>query len=173
MSTKDTLKAADTLLKTFGPVVEALPAIITALSEKSSVEQSIAELERAYERLVAKYNEKVADFDKADAAERVRMDARRAELNALEETAKAALADLAKKNRDMGTKINARQKELGQMQTTFAQEVAAYKELKTAEIEAAKAAAAAKIEEFNLAAAEAQKKHDDIVKKLEALKAKL
>lgn len=173
MSTKDTIKAAEALLKTFGPIVEAIPAVIAGLERQDQAEKLLAQLQKDYNALVDQYNKKLGEIEQAEVLLQKRFDARQEELNALETTAKDALADLAKKNREMGAKITARTKELDQAQAEATKRVAAIEAECKASEEAMRKASAARVAEIEVATAEAQKKHDDIVKKLEALKAKL
>lgn len=173
MSTKDTLKAAQMLQNMFGPVVEALPTLITQLEQTDAAEKQLKKLENEYNSLVTKFNAKVDAIDKLDADLAKRNDARQAELKAIEANSTAAIKEMQKKQRELTGKINERQKEVEQVR---ADSVATIQRIEIELLETEemlRKASAARVAELDAAAAEAQKRHDDIMKKLEALKAKL
>lgn len=173
MSTKETLKAANLLQNMFGPVVEALPALITQLEQTDAAEKQLKKLENEYNALVKKFNAKVDAIEKLDADLAKRNDARQAELKALEANSTAVIKDLQKKQRDLTSKINEKQKELESAERDSAGKVAAAEKLGAEQVAAVQASTSARIEEMNAATAEAEKKYADTVKKLEALKSKL
>lgn len=173
MSTKDTLKAAQTLQNMFGPVVEALPTLITQLEQTDAAEKQLKKLENEYNSLVTKFNAKADAINKLDADLAKRNDARQAELKAIEANSTAAIKEMQKKQRELTGRINEKQKELAQAEQENTARADAMQKMCDAQIEAIQARTAQRIEEMNAATAEVEKKHADTVKKLEALKAKL
>lgn len=173
MATKDTIKSAQSLLDTFGPVVEALPAVITALKDQDSLERRKAQLASEFNALVDAFNAKLADLEKVDADMVARKNARQDEFNKMELEGQAAVKELQTKQRELTSKITAKRKELETAELDTARLVNEARAKLDAEMKALEVEGVARRTELAAATAEAEKKFAATVKKLEDLKAKL
>ena len=79
MSTKDTMKAVQTVLDTFGPVMAALPAVMETLGQQDKAERRVKQLQDDANKLVDQFNAQVALWEKSEADHKARLAAREME----------------------------------------------------------------------------------------------
>lgn len=173
MSTKDTMKAVQTVLDTFGPVMAALPGALEALREQDKAERRLKQLEGDANKLVDQYNAQVALWEKSEADHKARLKAREEESFAQVEKAKAELKDIQAKQCAASKAITDKEKALLTFNSAMEIELSKARADCDAQIAAARKLAQEQIAAIEVEVEAAEKKHTAAVKKLEDLKAKL
>lgn len=173
MAAKDTQKAAKAVMDMFGPLVEALPAVIDQLGKEVEGEKRIKQLEIEYNRLVDKYNAQLDKFDVAQKAHDKAMEERRKHFADLEATGAAALKDMANKQREASRKVGEKTKALQDAEAELA------KTLESANAKAKEAVkqieehTSARLAELSAQIEAAEKRYDETVAKINKLKSSL
>lgn len=173
MSTKDTMKAVQTVLDTFGPVMAAMPAALEALGQQDKAERRLKQLQDDANKLVDQYNAQVALWEKSEAEHKARLAAREMESFTAVEKAKAELKDIQQKQRQATKAITDKEKALLTAQSVIESELAKVRAECDAQITAARKLAQEQIATIEAEVEAVEKRHAAAVKKLEELKAKL
>lgn len=173
MSTKDTMKAVQTVLDTFGPVMAALPAALDALSMQDKAERRVKQLESDANKLVDQYNAQVALWEKAEVEHKARIDAVSSEHATQVSKAQADLKEVQRKVREATKTLEGKEKALLTAQTLMEAELAKVEFEGIAKIEVARKATDAQVASIEAEVEAANKRYAAAAKKLEDLKAKL
>lgn len=173
MSTKDTIKAVQAVLDTFGPLVTALPVALDTLVNQDKAERRVKQLEDDANKLVDRFNAQVALWETAEVEHKTRLDAQAREVADQLAKARSDLKDVQAKQRQVTKLLADKDRELLTAQTTMQEKLDAARRQFDAEVAQARQQADEQIASIREAVDVAEKKHAAVVKKLEDLKAKL
>ena len=173
MSPKDTAKAVQTVLDTFGPVMAALPEVIDALGKQDKAERRLKQLEADAGRLVDQYNTQVTLWEAAETDHKAKLAALTSEHVEQLDKAKAMLREVQRKQREANKAIEDKEKALLVAQSVIEDELAKVQAECAKQIQDTKARTAEQIAIIEAQVEAVNKRHAAATKKLEDLKSKL